>query len=80
MKKPFQQPAKAVQDAPPFFKPLKNGEKQKSHFLLFELKKSMDGLFQQPVRGSAAISPFSLCEDRAGSKGFTSEAKTCGLF
>ncbi|MBI2994997.1 MAG: hypothetical protein HYY48_12595 [Gammaproteobacteria bacterium] len=49
MKKPFQQPDKAVQDAPPFFKALKNGEKQKSHFLLFELKKSMDGLFQQPV-------------------------------
>jgi len=40
-------------DVPPFFKgviPLKNGEKQKSHFLLFELKKAMEGLFQQPDR------------------------------
>jgi len=39
-------------DVPPFFKgvkPLKNGGKQKSHFLLFELKKAMEGLFQQPV-------------------------------
>jgi len=45
LKKPFQQPVKAVQDAPLFFNSLKNVEKQKSHFLLFELKKSMDGLF-----------------------------------
>ena len=40
-------------DVPPFFKgvkPLKNGAKQKSHFLLCELKKAMEGLFQQPVR------------------------------
>ena len=47
LKNPFQQPATAVQDAPPFFKLLKNGEKQKSHFLLFGLEKSKDGLFQR---------------------------------
>ena len=29
---------------------LKNEVKQKSHFLLYGLKKPMDGLFQQPVR------------------------------
>jgi hypothetical protein len=28
---------------------LKNGAKQKSHFLLCELKKTTDGLFQQPI-------------------------------
>ncbi|MBI3344250.1 MAG: hypothetical protein HY028_05245 [Gammaproteobacteria bacterium] len=28
---------------------LKNGAKQKSHFLLCELEKAMDGLFQHPV-------------------------------
>jgi hypothetical protein len=50
LKNSFQQPTNVVQDAPPFFKSLKNEEKQKSHFLLFGLKKSMDGLFQQPVR------------------------------
>jgi hypothetical protein len=28
---------------------LENGAKQKSHFLLCELEKPMDGLFQQPT-------------------------------
>jgi hypothetical protein len=50
LKNSFQQPANAVQDAPPIFKPLKIEEKQKSNFFLFGLKKSMDGLFQQPVK------------------------------
>ena len=42
-------PARQYRDVLPFckcVKHLKNGEKQKSHFLLFELKKSKDGLFQ----------------------------------
>ncbi|MBI5451272.1 MAG: hypothetical protein HY940_07935 [Gammaproteobacteria bacterium] len=30
---------------------LKNGAKQKSHFLLCGLKKGMDGLFQHPASG-----------------------------
>jgi hypothetical protein len=68
LKKPFQQPVQAVQDAPPFFKPLKNGEKQKSDFLLFVLKKSMDGLFQHHCQVSIALFLFRATACRLATK------------
>jgi hypothetical protein len=44
----FRQPAVRYRDVPPFFKHvlwLKNEEKQKSHFLLFGLKKTRRDFF-----------------------------------